>query len=112
MGSLAEGADTGIMQRADAAGMDAIRVREAGRAKVPGYWAAEDSWPSPRIKERSYFLNAEERLWAPAPSAGNRVSIPCRPSAARGRLVSVGCRRDEDLDTELPFDQRIDDADP
>ena len=82
-----------------------------GEPSVPGYWAAEDAWPSQRLTERTYFLNADARLQESAPGAGELRLDPVQTvGSASGAWCPSGAGAADDLDTELPSDQRIDDA--
>ena len=78
---------------------------------VPGRWVAEKTWPTPRMTERSYFLSGTAKLEA-SPTQEERVVL--RPlqtvGGASGNWCPSGAGAAEDLNTELPFDQRLDDA--
>ena len=106
-----KGADTGIMNEPMLRVWMQYESARPGTPEVPGYWAAEDSWPSPRIEERRYFLNERGVLGASS-AAGEPVRLdPVQTVGVQGgKWCPSGAGGIEDLDTELPFDQRIDDA--
>jgi putative CocE/NonD family hydrolase len=106
-----KGSDTGIMKEPMLRVWMQSESAMPGKPDVPGYWAAESSWPSPRIEERRYFLN--ERSVLAAQSAPGRPAIldPVQTVGVdAGKWCPSGAGGVEDLDLELPFDQRIDDA--
>ncbi len=106
-----KGADTGIMKEPMLRVWMQYESAQPGQPQVPGYWAAEDSWPSPRLEERRYFLNERGALGT-SPGAGEPVRLdPVQTVGVQGgKWCPSGAGGIEDLDTELPFDQRIDDA--
>jgi putative CocE/NonD family hydrolase len=75
-----------------------------GKHQVAGRWVAEATWPSERIKPTTHYLT--------------RAGIEAQPDAEFPRTIktpqTVGITAPHwvafDLDTELPSDQRIDDA--
>jgi len=102
-----KGIDTGIMNepmyRAWMQETPAMR----GVHSVPGYWVGEDVWPSARIKMDTHYLTS--------------VGLERRPAAEVARVLqslqTVGITAPrwfvgnaENLDRELPTDQRVDDA--
>jgi putative CocE/NonD family hydrolase len=70
---------------------------------VPGRWVAEDVWPSPTIRPRTYFLN---------PGVLSETSSPRQTLVCRSR-ESVGLTKREwyvnDMGVDLPPDQSPDD---
>jgi uncharacterized protein len=78
---------------------------------VPGRWVAEKTWPSTRMTEKIYFLSGLAKL---EPSSGPEQRLVLHPlqtvGAASGNWCPSGAGAAEDLNTELPFEQRIDDA--
>jgi uncharacterized protein len=82
-----------------------------GEPSVPGYWAAEEVWPSNRLAERTYFLGADGRLSESAAGGGELHLEPVQTvGSASGAWCPSGAGAAQDLDTELPSDQRMDDA--
>ncbi|MFD1984357.1 CocE/NonD family hydrolase [Mesorhizobium newzealandense] len=75
-----------------------------GVHEIPGRWVAEESWPSPRIMPRKFYLT-EEGLGGDTATETAHVLKP---------LQTVGITAPRwharDIDTEVPGDQRIDDA--
>ena len=78
-----KGAQTGIMDEPMLRVWMQDKSATPGELTVPGYWAAEDVWPSQRLTERIYFLSADAVCESPRPPMVSCVSIPCRPSVAR-----------------------------
>jgi len=82
-----------------------------GEPSVPGYWAAEDAWPSRRLGERTFYLAADARLEESAPgNAELRLDPVQTVGSASGAWCPSGAGAPQDLATELPSDQRMDDA--
>jgi uncharacterized protein len=82
-----------------------------GEPSVPGYWAAEDAWPSNRLGERTFYLAADARLEEAAPgNAELRLDPVQTVGSASGAWCPSGAGAPQDLATELPSDQRMDDA--
>ncbi len=106
-----KGTDTGIMKEPMLRVWMQHESAMPGKAEVPGYWAAEDAWPSTRIEERAYFLNGGSAL-GESPGAAESVRLdPIQTVGVDGgKWCPSGAGGVEDLDLELPFDQRIDDA--
>lgn len=103
--------DTGIMAE------PALRVWMQDRSatpfeeSVPGYWAGEQAWPSDRMLEKAYFLNSESTLGASPAGEGAAVLHPVQTvGIASGKWCPSGAGNPQDLNTELPLDQRQDDA--
>ncbi len=106
-----KGADTGIMKEPMLRVWMQYESARPGKPDVPGYWAAEDSWPSPRTGAHSYYLNDRSELGASsAPAQPVRLDPVQTVGVDAGKWCPSGAGGVEDLDTELPFDQRIDDA--
>ncbi len=99
-----KGVDTGIMREP----MYRVWMQQQatcyGMTNAPGRWVAEDSWPSPRIEPRRLFLRSD--------GLGSERTMDVALSLAPSSTVGVGgghwCAFD--MDTELPKEQRIDDA--
>ncbi|HEX4151847.1 MAG TPA: CocE/NonD family hydrolase, partial [Steroidobacteraceae bacterium] len=106
-----KGADTGIMDEPMLRVWMQDQSAMPGEPSVPGYWAAEEVWPSKRLTEQSLFLTADGRLQE---SAGAAAEIHLDPvqtvGIASGAWCPSGAGAADDLNTELPFDQRVDDA--
>jgi hypothetical protein len=82
-----------------------------GVASVPGYWAAEDAWPTRRIGERILYLGADRQLGDSAGAAGELHLDPVQTiGSASGAWCPSGAGAAQDLATELPSDQRMDDG--
>ncbi len=82
-----------------------------GVASVPGYWAAEDAWPSRRIGERTYYLGADRQLLESASGSAELRLDPVQTiGSASGAWCPSGAGAAQDLATELPSDQRMDDG--
>lgn len=106
-----KGADTGIMKEPMLRVWMQYESAIPRKPNVPGYWAAEDSWPSTRIGERTYFLNGGSALGASSAAAEPVRLNPIQTVGVDGgKWCPSGAGGVEDLDTELPFDQRVDDA--
>lgn len=106
-----KGSDTGIMKEPMLRVWMQYESAMPGKADVPGYWAAEDAWPSTRIEERTYFLNGGSALGASSAAAEPVRLNPIQTVGVDGgKWCPSGAGGVEDLDTELPFDQRVDDA--
>jgi putative CocE/NonD family hydrolase len=71
---------------------------------APGRWAGEKAWPSPRIAERSYAINAGGLAAAAEPPARCAVRSPHTTGAAAGEWMGTG------ISGEQPGDQRLDDG--
>jgi putative CocE/NonD family hydrolase len=106
-----KGSDTGIMKEPMLRVWMQYQSAMPRKPDVPGYWAAEDAWPSPRIEERTYFLNGAAGLGASSTEAEPVRLNPIQTVGVNGgKWCPSGAGGVEDLDTELPFDQRVDDA--
>lgn len=103
--------DTGIM----AEPMLRVWMQEKAAApnedSVPGRWIAEEFWPSMRLSEKMFFLNGAAKLEI---MQGPEESVTVHPlqtiGSASGNWCPSGGGAAKDLNTELPFDQRLDDA--
>ncbi|MBP9182971.1 MAG: CocE/NonD family hydrolase [Fuscovulum sp.] len=99
-----KGADTGIMQE------PALRVwmqetvpPRTCYAERPGRWVGEDTWPSPRIRDKQlYPVGSALRDWAQPGAA--RVCSPLWVGNAAGEIGRYGA------DADWPTDQREDDG--
>ena len=89
-----KGADTGIMKEPMLRVWMQDESATPGEPNVPGYWAAEDAWPSTRIEARRFFLNAGSALGRERRRPSSRYcSIPSKRSACDERqVVPVRCR--------------------
>jgi putative CocE/NonD family hydrolase len=106
-----KGEQTGIMDEPMLRVWMQDRSATPGEPNVPGYWAAEDVWPSRRLTERVYFLNADAELQESAPGPGGLHLDPVQTvGIASGAWCPSGAGAADDLDTELPSDQRMDDG--
>jgi putative CocE/NonD family hydrolase len=106
-----KGAQSGIMDEPMLRVWMQDKSATPGEPTVPGYWAAEDVWPSQRLTERIYFLNADAHLQDTAPAGGELHLDPVQTvGSASGAWCPSGAGAADDLDTELPSDQRMDDA--
>ena len=106
-----KGAQTGIMDEPMLRVWMQDKSATPGEPSVPGYWAAEEVWPSRRLTERTYFLNSDAGLQDSAPGAGELHLDPVQTvGSASGAWCPSGAGAADDLDTELPSDQRLDDA--
>jgi putative CocE/NonD family hydrolase len=77
-------------------------------AESPGRWIAEDTWPSPRIKDRRFFLAADGTLADKAGRASPRAwKSPQTLGLACGELMPWF---QHGPSPELPGDQRPDDG--
>ena len=82
-----------------------------GEPSVPGYWAAEEVWPSKRIVEQVHYLNGAGVLGTSAVPGEPAMLNPIETVGVdSGKWCPSGAGGVADLDTELPFDQRVDDA--
>jgi uncharacterized protein len=102
-----KGADTGIM----AEPMYRVWMQDGTAMastdpdlSIAGRWVAEDVWPSSRIQATSYYLNADHL----GPSAGPEQALTLEPLQTVGITAPHWCAFN--MATELPTDQRIDDA--
>jgi uncharacterized protein len=80
-------------------------------ASIPGRWVAEDRWPSGRAQQTRYFLGNRGEMSA---TPGLELPVTLNPvqtvGSAGGNWCPSGGGAVKDLDIELPFDQRVDDA--
>lgn len=73
--------------------------------EVPGRWVAEKTWPSPKIKTKSYYLNAGGGLaLRSTPEAAVAFSSPQDCGVMGGEFFTLR------PDGDLAADQRLDDA--
>jgi putative CocE/NonD family hydrolase len=106
-----KGTNTGIMDEP----MLRVWMQDASATPddktVPGYWAAEDQWPSKRMAGQTYFLNGRAQLGSAKMPEGQITLEPVQTvGSASGAWCPSGAGASKDLNTELPFDQRLDDA--
>jgi putative CocE/NonD family hydrolase len=75
------------------------------RTESPGRWVAEESWPSPNIAPKSWYLNPDQCLSTGAGAARDlKIRSPLHVGQAGGEWMGAGCPG------EHPTDQRVDDA--
>ncbi|MCY4542604.1 MAG: CocE/NonD family hydrolase [Rhodobacteraceae bacterium] len=100
-----KGQDTGLM--------DEPRMRfwlsdsyppHGTRTESSGTWVEEPSWPSPNVKNRTYWLNEGKLADKPDPGRTMEVQSPQTFGSAGGDMCSLGIQGD------LPVDCRIDAA--
>ena len=77
----------------------------AAREQAPGGWVAEETWPSPRIRERTWHLNPNGLEDGPGPERPLAIASP----ATVGRTNPIWLKNG-DGSPECPLDQRADDA--
>ncbi|MER9390369.1 CocE/NonD family hydrolase [Mesorhizobium sp. M0435] len=75
-----------------------------GVHQSPGRWAAEESWPSPRIKPRKFYLTKDGL----ESGVGAETACVLKPLQTVG--ITAPRRHWRDIDIEAPTDQRLDDA--
>jgi len=96
--------DTGIMKEPIYRVWMQNEQATLGMRQVSGHWVAEDAWPSSRIAKCKYYLTATGL----DPVAGPEVIRVLQPLQTVGITAPHWCPFD--MDTQLPTDQRIDDA--
>jgi uncharacterized protein len=106
-----KGAETGIMAEPMLRVWMQDQSAKPHLATIPGRWVAEKAWPSARISESRYFLGTRGELTA---TRGAESEVALNPvqtiGSASGNWCPSGAGAAKDLDIELPFDQRSDDA--
>ena len=75
------------------------------REQAPGGWVAEEAWPSPRVRERTWHLNPDGL----GPVPGPERPLPVASPATVGRTNPIWLKNG-DGSPEGPVDQRADDA--
>ena len=78
---------------------------EAVRERAAGGWVAEEAWPSPRIRERTWHLDPDGLRDAPGPERPLAVASPATVGRANPIWLKSGAGG-----PECPLDQRADDA--
>ena len=73
-------------------------------AERPGRWVAEESWPSPHIEERRFFLNAN----GIADEPGTERELVHRSPQSVGLYAGDWCPHG--YGAEMPLDQRLEDG--
>jgi uncharacterized protein len=106
-----KGVQTGIMDEP----MIRVWMQEQSAAprvaSIPGRWVAEDVWPAPRVEETRYFLGDQGEMTETRVPEGVLTLNPVQTvGSAGGNWCPSGGGAVKDLDIELPFDQRVDDA--
>lgn len=99
-----KGKDTGIMNEPMLRVWTQDKTACCGELMTTGQWAAEDTWPSPRLNNRRYYLNTGTL----DTRAGRSGRVELNPLQTVGLASSNWCPFD--MATELPLDQRIDDG--
>jgi predicted acyl esterase len=105
-----KGIDTGIMDEpAYRAWMQEDAAHE-GTTSVAGRWVAEPGWPSANIRPHDFFLNTGEL--AREPRGGEPLTLEPDQTVgiAAGYWCPAGGGNSDLLRTQLPGDQRVDDA--
>ncbi len=106
-----KGEDRGIMREPALRIWMQEGVALPGVSAVAGRWAAEDSWPSPRIQVQELYLNVNSRLDRTAAEPATVITrSPQTVGIASGNWCPSGAGGSEDLDIEVALDQRVDDA--
>jgi uncharacterized protein len=104
-----KGIDTGIMNEPAFRAWMAESPVHHGMTEMPGRWVAEDTWPSPRIKPQTWYLNSGT-LGPTFEESVPLVLEPARQSVGvtSGHWCPGG--GGENLQTELALDQEVDDG--
>lgn len=106
-----KGRDTGIMDEPKLRAWMQEKPAAEGMMEVPGRWVAEDVWPSPRVTEKQWYLNAPGSLDA---RSGKKAVRDLQPDQtvglSSGNWCPSGGTSPEDLRIEMAQDQRLDDA--
>lgn len=99
--------DTGIMDesRYQVYIQDSVRPRSFYRTR-PGRWVGEPCWPSPRVRDRVYYLDRDGLSDAPASAEVLEIHSPQTVGTASGEYMPWFAFGPAD---ELPDDQREDD---
>ena len=84
--------------------MQDYRPPMADHGTARGRWVAEDVWPSPRIRDRSFVLNNGQLDDTPTESVALSHSSPLELGQTASEWLCLG------VPGELPGDQRIDDG--
>ncbi len=101
-----KGRDTGIMAEPRyRVWMNDSYAPEPWSAQRPGRWIAESAWPSPRIEERSFYLNDGVLALTPGPERALRCRSPQDTGVCALEWCSYG-----GSGADLPTDQREDDG--
>lgn len=100
-----KGIDTGIMDEPMVRTWMESWIQPAPyHAERPGRWVAEETWPSPRITPRRWFLNVLSLGDKPDPGDAVRVRAPQTTGLRGGDFYGYGA------DGDAPLDQRADDG--
>jgi putative CocE/NonD family hydrolase len=106
-----KGKDTGILREPKLRVWMQDRAAFGRMTETPGRWVAEESWPSPRIREETWFLNPDSQLSARQGSEAAVVLEPLQTvGLSSGNWCPSGGTSPEDLKIEMAQDQRLDDA--
>ncbi len=106
-----KGQDTGVMAEPMYRVWMQDDVAHSGSIDVPGRWAAEETWPSPRIRNQLWHLNArgldlEAKGNAPLTLAPAHQTI----GVTAGHWCPAGDGGEGELPVQLPLDQQADDG--
>jgi uncharacterized protein len=99
-----KGVETGIMREPSYRVWMQHEEATRGVTDVPGRWVAEDSWPSARIESRRYFLTGK------GIENGIGVEVVKNLTSLQTTGITAPNWVAFNMDTELPTDQRVDDA--
>ncbi|RWI31421.1 MAG: CocE/NonD family hydrolase [Mesorhizobium sp.] len=96
--------DTGIMAEPMYRAWMQQEPTMRGVHQSPGWWVAEESWPSPRITPRKLYLT-QDGLGSNAGAETDHILQPLQTVGVTSPRWSA-----RDIDIEAPTDQRVDDA--
>lgn len=100
-----KGRDTGIMDEPMFRAWMEDWIRPApSHDERPGRWVAENQWPSPRMRERTWYLNVQSLGDHPDAQDAMRVRSPQTTGLKGGDFYGFGAEGD------APLDQREDDG--
>ncbi len=106
-----KGIDTGIMTEPKLRVWMQDKAAAEDMKETPGRWVAEESWPSARIRNKNYILNAGGRLQEKSKGEAKIDLLPLQTvGLSSGNWCPSGGTSPEDLRIELAQDQRLDDA--
>ena len=99
-----KGIDTGILEEPQYRVWMQNESASSGKNEIAGRWVAEESWPSPRINQQTWYLNASGL----GDSQGSEKVLKLAPLQTVGQAAPRWFMVDST--TDFPVDQRIDDA--
>lgn len=106
-----KGKNTGIMDEPRLRVWMQDKASSERMTEVPGRWVAEETWPSSRIKPKTYFLNGARSLDEKEAAETQLDLDPLQTvGLASGNWCPSGGTSPDDLPIELAQDQRQDDA--